>query len=82
MTPTIDFEGSYNPRRARRCFSRATGEEFAAKRFSVEQVCSASYMIQNEVFGLIEANANAVQRVPKFVEVTGFDTGEVLLIME
>jgi len=66
----------------RRCFDRATGEEFAAKRLSVRQQKRYPYLIENETIGLIQANGFLVPRVVRFIELSALPTGETFLIFE
>ncbi len=65
-----------------RCFVRATGEEFAAKRLSVRQQNRYPYLITNEMNGLIQTNACRVPRVVRYIELSALRTGEAFLILE
>ncbi|DBB12311.1 TPA: Ribosomal protein S6 kinase alpha-4, variant 2 [Trebouxia sp. C0006] len=65
-----------------RCFDRATGEEFAAKRLSVRQQKRYPYLADNEITGLLQANKFLVPRVVKFIDLSALPTGEAFLILE
>ena len=66
----------------RRCFARATNQEFAVKRLSPGQVARFPFLMENEIEGLIHANYSTTPRVVEYIDLTYLPTGEALIILE
>ena len=65
-----------------RCFSAATGEQFAVNRLSSLHEKKFPYLAQNEMQGLRTANGFSIPRVVKFVEYFSSPGGGMYLILE
>ena len=67
---------------ASRCYAKATGQAFAAKRLCAAQAVTHPYLLDNELHNLRRANQRNIPRVVELVELVGCLKGEAVLVME